>query len=59
MREQVCEMSGIEAAGDGYYILRGRGLPRIDVIGYERAVSWPAFATALIDAARTGEFVID
>jgi hypothetical protein len=59
MRNQVCAMSGIEAAGSGYYILRGKGLPRIDVIGYERSVSWPAFADALIDAARNGDFVIE
>jgi hypothetical protein len=59
MRDQVCAMSGVDAAGAGYYILRGKGLPRLDVIGYERTVSWPAFAAGLMHAARSGDVVIE
>jgi hypothetical protein len=59
MRDQVCQMSGIAARGDGYYILRGKGLPRIDVVGYERSVSWPAFSSALVEAARSRDVLID
>jgi hypothetical protein len=36
----VCHMDGIAPAGDGYAIVRGGGLPRIDVIGYAREVDW-------------------
>ena len=58
MRDQVCVMGGLEAKGKGYYILRGKGLPRIDVIGYQTAVSWPALAAAVWSAATSEDVVI-
>jgi hypothetical protein len=59
MRDQVCAMDGIAAKGKGYYILRGKGLPRIDVIGFERSVSWPALSLAVWSAARSGDVIIE
>ncbi len=41
LANDVCLMSGIEPAGTGYYILRGKGLPRIDIVGNAGRVSWP------------------
>ncbi len=41
LANEVCLMSGIEPVGDGYYILKGKGLPRIDIIGNAGRVSWP------------------
>jgi hypothetical protein len=38
----VCHMSGLETRDQGYVILRGRGLPRIDVMGFAERVSWSA-----------------
>ncbi len=43
----VCEMGGIAPAKDGYYIVKGGGLPRIDVIGYQRRVNWPVLVKRL------------
>ena len=53
----VCEMSGIEPAGVGYYIVKGAGLPRIDIIGSQGRVNWNQllssiptdFSTATVD----------
>lgn len=36
----VCEMDGVAPAANGYYIVKGRGIPRIDVIGFARRVAW-------------------
>ncbi len=36
----VCRMGGVEKAGSGYYIVKGKGLPRIDVIGSQTRVAW-------------------
>jgi hypothetical protein len=36
----VCHMDGVAPAAQGYYIVQGAGLPRIDVIGYTRQVAW-------------------
>lgn len=42
LAQDVCQMRGLASArnGGGYYIVRGSGLPRIDVVGYQREVSW-------------------
>jgi hypothetical protein len=36
----VCAMGGVQPVGNGYYIVKGGGLPRIDVIGYADRVDW-------------------
>jgi hypothetical protein len=41
LRNGICEMDGVEAApGGGYYIVKGGGLPRIHVVGFQRRVDW-------------------
>jgi hypothetical protein len=40
LANDVCRMEGIEPAQGGYYIVKGSGLPRIDVIGNQRRVAW-------------------
>lgn len=42
LRNDVCAMSGVDEAEQGYYIVKGGGLPpRINVVGYTRRVNWP------------------
>ncbi|HEU0225762.1 MAG TPA: hypothetical protein VFR29_10020 [Steroidobacteraceae bacterium] len=36
----VCTMGGIQPAATGFYIVKGSGLPRIDVIGNQTRVAW-------------------
>lgn len=36
----ICEMGGIAPVDSGYYLVQGQGVPRIDVIGYNRLVDW-------------------
>ncbi|HEB77481.1 MAG TPA: hypothetical protein ENI90_03005, partial [Methylothermaceae bacterium] len=38
LRGNVCELSGVAPAPRGFYIVKGGGLPRIDVIGYNRRI---------------------
>lgn len=41
LMNNVCQMSGVEEADNGYYIVKGGGLPpRINVVGYTRRVDW-------------------
>jgi hypothetical protein len=49
---EICEMSGIEPAGVGYYIVKGAGLPRIDIIGSQGRVNW----NQLLSSISTTEF---
>lgn len=40
LENDVCHMDGVARADTGYYIVKGSGLPRIDVIGNQRSVAW-------------------
>ena len=41
LKQNVCEMDGVESVDGGYYIVKGAGLPpRIDVIGRVHRVAW-------------------
>lgn len=40
LRNNVCEMDGVESAPQGYVIVKGGGIPAISVIGYNRHVNW-------------------
>lgn len=55
----VCQMSGAGSAGDsgfgeGYYIVRGSGLPHIDVVGYRREVDWSQLVRQLTQITESG-----
>jgi hypothetical protein len=47
LRNDVCQMSGVGSAGNGYYILKGAGLPHLDIIGKSTRVDWPRFVSQL------------
>jgi hypothetical protein len=57
LRDGVCSMSGAGRSedrllGEGYYIVKGSGLPRIDVVGYRNQVSWPRLVRQLAAIAQ-------
>ncbi len=48
LRDEVCRMSGVEPAdGGGFFLVRGAGVPRVDVIGFSREVDWPTLLEQL------------
>jgi hypothetical protein len=47
LENDVCHMSGLDRRDPGYAILRGSGLPRIDVVGFASRVSWSALVQQL------------
>jgi hypothetical protein len=52
LRGDVCEMSGIEPAPNGYYIVKGSGIPRIDIVGNQGRVRW----SQLMSSVATADF---
>lgn len=49
LENEVCHMEGVAPAPNGgYYLVKGKGLPRIDVIGGARRVDWPRLVSQLI-----------
>jgi hypothetical protein len=61
LRNDVCLMNGVGAVrNDGFYIVRGWGLPRIDIIGNQRRVDWPRLISQLGQAlSNSGGFVVN
>jgi hypothetical protein len=57
LRSGICRMDGVESAENGYYLVKGGGLPRIDVIGYQREVDWRELIDRLKAAAGTSPAV--
>jgi hypothetical protein len=53
LRDNVCVMSGVEPAGVGYYIVKGSGVPRIDIIGNSGRVDWRQLVTQVSTAINT------
>lgn len=48
LMNSVCQMDGVEATEQGYYIVKGGGLPPwINVVGYTREVDWPELIARL------------
>lgn len=47
LRAGVCQMDGIEPAQQGYVIVKGGGIPAINVIGYNRRVDWDELLSRL------------
>ena len=55
LENDVCAMTGVAPAPNGgYYLVKGKGLPRIDVIGSSRRVDWPRLVQQLIAATKSG-----
>lgn len=61
LHNDVCVMSGVEEAKQGYYIVKGGGLPpRINVVGYTRRVNWPDLIERLKAVSNSnGQVVIE
>lgn len=55
LNDGVCRMSGVgPAQAGGYYIVKGSGIPRIDVVGFRDTVSWPRLVQQLAAITRAG-----
>jgi len=58
LANDVCTMGGVLAKNGGYYIVRGAGLPRIDVIGSQKRVAWTRLVHQL-GAIMESEIVVE
>jgi len=49
LSNNVCQMDGVAPhESGGFYIVEGRSLPRLDIIGHRRRVDWPHLVDQLI-----------
>ncbi len=59
LHQGVCQLMGVEAAEQGYYIIKGGGLPRIDVIGYNLQVDWKVLMRRLSRISQTDRLIVE
>lgn len=57
LENQICTMSGLPRSGsaqggNAFTIVEGGGMPRLDVIGFNRAVDWPTLVERLVAAGK-------
>jgi hypothetical protein len=55
----VCLMDGVAPAPGGYYIVKGKGLPRIDVIASQRRVAWTRLVRQLAAITQSSGPVVE
>lgn len=59
LRNEVCAMSGAgPAPGGGYYLIKGSGLPRLDIIGNVRRVDWQRLIGQISEGMREHDLVV-
>ncbi|MEC4748720.1 C4-dicarboxylate ABC transporter [Methylomicrobium sp. Wu6] len=58
LHDGVCQLMGIEATSTGYSIIKGGGLPRIDVIGYNPRVDWSVLMERLERITTSDQVII-
>jgi hypothetical protein len=64
LQNQVCAMGGLESIGkeaagsgsdtSGFTVVQGAGIPRLNVVGFNRQVDWPTLVERL-EAVGSGE----
>ncbi len=55
----VCQLMGVEATEQGYFLIKGGGLPRVDVIGYNHRVDWAVLLNRLSRISSTRDVRIE
>jgi len=59
LKNNICRMSGVEQKGNSYYIVKGGGLPRIDVMGFQKQVDWQVLISRLQTIQQANEVIIE
>lgn len=59
LHEGVCQLMGVEAVDNGFYLIKGGGLPRVDVIGYNPRVDWNILINSLNRIEASDEVIIE
>jgi hypothetical protein len=58
LRDEVCLMNGLEPAKTGYYLVKGRGLPRIDIIGNAGRVDWTQMVAQIAASMHSQNIIV-
>ncbi len=59
LNQGVCQLMGVGAAEQGYYLIKGGGIPRIDIVGYNPRVDWKVLMKRLARISGTDEVIVE
>ena len=60
LKNNICHMAGIEKKGsNAYYLVKGSGIPRIDVMGFQNEVNWQVLISRLRNIQSANEAIIE
>ncbi|NOR81198.1 MAG: C4-dicarboxylate ABC transporter, partial [Methyloprofundus sp.] len=59
LHQGVCQLMGVEVVDNGFYLVKGAGLPRIDVIGYNPELDWDILVNRLSRITTSDEVIIE
>ncbi len=63
LNNNICKMRGVEEFGtsnqQGFYIVKGSGIPRIDIVGFTEEVSWSVLTARLKRVISTKEVIVN
>jgi len=59
LNQGVCQLTGVEAAEQGYYLVKGWGIPRIDIMAYNSRVDWQVLLNRLKRITETDEVIVE
>ncbi|MEJ2591351.1 MAG: hypothetical protein P8178_08120 [Candidatus Thiodiazotropha sp.] len=58
LKDGVCDMVGAGKAKQGYYLVEGSGIPRIDIIGFNKTADWSRLVEQLKQITTAGAPVV-
>ncbi len=59
LKNNTCKMRGVDGSGNGFYIVKGKGIPRIDIVGFTDEVSWSVLTARLKRVIKTQEVIVN
>ena len=59
LHKGVCQMMGMDPKGETYFLIKGGGLPRIDVLGYNPRVSWDVLVERLGRLSSSNNMIVE
>ena len=59
LHQGVCQLMGGAAVKNGFYLIEGSGLPRINVIGYNTKLDWNIFLESLSRIGTSDEVIVE
>ncbi|MFK7816280.1 MAG: hypothetical protein AB8B92_08085 [Gammaproteobacteria bacterium] len=63
LKNNTCKMRGVNVSTEdnsqGFYIVKGSGVPRIDIVGFANEVSWPVLIARLKRVVNTKDVIVN